>query len=392
MQIADSWLRDLPQQFLGQPRIEALVRAFARQLQEVQDAIDQLDAMTDIDTATGQNLDFVGTIIPLTRKEAGILAGAEDDEPVMSDDRYRQYLRYKNLRDTNECTYYDLMAGIDLLWGVEPVYYEEDPEYPATIILRMPYLTPEGKPVRIGDVPMIKAAGVQIDWQYVIRVAVIVEIIISGVAYEVPRCGQFRCGQYPGPGTLGSFVEGGAEADGLGQFWQYRGWLCGQYRVGGKLYFSTDGKAVLLDDVVTETGFGLIVTDGTACGTSSVGGARHEGTDGEFVRAWSESGADLSFMAVNPGTSGTAKSGEINVSNGRTDRAAAEYAASPTVYGTAVTASLARAASAGAAKCGAGTRLSAISAGGAACGATVTVAQARAAAAGTARCGQGKNG
>lgn len=38
MQIADLWLRDIPQQFQHKPKIELLIRAFSRQLQEVEQA------------------------------------------------------------------------------------------------------------------------------------------------------------------------------------------------------------------------------------------------------------------------------------------------------------------------------------------------------------------
>ena len=101
MQIVDSWLNDLPQQFLGKEKIEVLITSFAKQMQEIQGVFNDLENLTEFDTATGQNLDMVGTIIPLSRKEAGILAGINVEDPVISDERYRQFLRYKNLVNTN---------------------------------------------------------------------------------------------------------------------------------------------------------------------------------------------------------------------------------------------------------------------------------------------------
>ena len=139
MQILEEWLKDIPQQFLGKKNIEILIKAFARQMQELQQVFDDMRTKLDIDTAEGTNLDYVGTIIPLSRKEAGELAGINVTEPVMSDERYRRYLRYRNLVNTNECTYYDLMDGLSLLWENHPrIQYEERPEYPATIFLEMP--------------------------------------------------------------------------------------------------------------------------------------------------------------------------------------------------------------------------------------------------------------
>lgn len=133
---AERWLGDMPQQFLGKRNIEVLVRTFARQLDEIWRVFEDLTEKTGIDTAVGQNLDLVGTIIPLTRKEAGEMAGIGVLEPVISDERYRLFLRYQLLRNTSECTYQDLIDGIELLWGYDRIHYREDPEHPAVIIFQ----------------------------------------------------------------------------------------------------------------------------------------------------------------------------------------------------------------------------------------------------------------
>jgi hypothetical protein len=165
LKILDEWFNDIPQQFLSKHNIEVLLSAFAKQLDDIQAVFDCLNNQVDLGTAVGVNLDRVGTIIPLTRKEATSLAVTNFDfkGPSLSDDIYRKYLRYENLRDTNECTYYDLMEGIALLWDIDGVQYSEDPEHPATIILDMPI---NSKTIKIGDVPMIKPAGVGIIWNY----------------------------------------------------------------------------------------------------------------------------------------------------------------------------------------------------------------------------------
>lgn len=136
MLIADQWFADMPQQFLGKKNIEVLIRAFARQMQELAQVFGDLTEKTDLDTAAGQNLDYVGTIIPLTRKEAGELAGIGVAEPVISDERYRLFLRYQLLRNASEGTYYDLIDGIELMWGYKGIHYLEEPRYPATIIFQ----------------------------------------------------------------------------------------------------------------------------------------------------------------------------------------------------------------------------------------------------------------
>lgn len=143
-EITDAWLRDLPQQFQDKHNIEVLISAFGRQLQEIQQVFDSMNSKLDLDTAVGQNLDYVGTIIPLSRKEAGELAGIQE-EPVISDERYRQFLRYKNLVNTSECTYYDLILGMELLWDLDKVHYMEDPDYPATILFETDEMDLDGK-------------------------------------------------------------------------------------------------------------------------------------------------------------------------------------------------------------------------------------------------------
>lgn len=248
MQIIDVWLRDMPQQFQGKHNIEVLIKAFSKQMEELEKVFDDLNTVTDLETATGQNLDNVGTIIPLTRKEAGELAGIGVTDPVISDERYRQFLRYKNLVNTNECTYYDLMDGLSLLWDVSPIYYIEDPDMPATIILTMPFLKPGGETVRLGEVPMVKPGGVRIEFQYLIRYAV--ETLVRWVyrVYGVPLCNQLKCGQHPRPGSLGEILLLQTEVD-LEQIKKiFETTKTGTIRVGGKLYSSTKGE-VITDDV-----------------------------------------------------------------------------------------------------------------------------------------------
>lgn len=161
VQILDSWLRDLPQQFLGKRNIEVLVKAFARQMQEILQVFDDLDTKLDINGAAGQNLDHVGTIVSLSRKEAGLLAGIGVKEPVISDERYRQFLKYKVLRNTNSCTYDDIMQSIEILWRTDNIQYIEDPERPATILIRLPTMNVDSEvdPL-LGKVTAIKPAGV----------------------------------------------------------------------------------------------------------------------------------------------------------------------------------------------------------------------------------------
>jgi len=158
--ILQDWLKDMPMQFLGKKNIGVLIKAFARQMQELDTVFEELDTKTGLDTATGQNLDYVGTIIPLSRKEAGELVNQRFQEPVISDWRYRQYLQYKMLRNTSECTYYDIMKAIEILWDVDRANYYERVDRPATIFIGLPTVDIEEDDQAKGKPSIMKPAGV----------------------------------------------------------------------------------------------------------------------------------------------------------------------------------------------------------------------------------------
>lgn len=75
-------LRRLVEQFRGKPRIEALLKAIAAQVQDVSDAADDLREKRWLDSAEGAQLDGLGRILGLDR-------GAWDDE------QYRARLRVR---------------------------------------------------------------------------------------------------------------------------------------------------------------------------------------------------------------------------------------------------------------------------------------------------------
>lgn len=302
--ILKDWLRDLPMQFLGKKNIEVLIKAFARQMQELDTVFDELNSKTDLDTAMGQNLDYVGTIIPLTRKEAGELAGLNVEEPVISDERYRQFLRYKLLVNTNECTYYDLMDGLALLWDVSPIYYIEDPDMPATIILTMPFLKPGGEVVTLGEVPMVKAAGVRIEFEY--RIKVVVETLVRWIysVYNVPLTNQLVCGTHPRWGSLGRIyllqTEIGIKE--IQRVFELK--KTGTIRVGGKLYDSTIGE-VITEDVQIEINSSYEVQNVILAGQIVCGTHPHQAVNGVFIGADAVVGGNVTSASAFVPLSGT---------------------------------------------------------------------------------------
>lgn len=303
-----SWLNDVPQQFQGKRNTEILIKAFERQLNELEAVFSDLDTKTDLDSAVGVNLDNVGGIVGLTRKEAGLLAGPDTVPPVMSDERYRQFLKYKTLVNTNECTYYDLMDGLSLLWDISPIYYIEDPALPAVIILTMPFLKPGGEVVRLGEVPMVKPSGVRIDFQYKVKVTVETLVRLVYLSYDVPRCNQIVCGTWPRRATLGKaiYVEMNTEAETLAQI--FTSTPCGTIRVGGTAYRGTTGQ-VLTDDVEIAVNIDGTVSELVLAGQIVSGTYPRKAVNGVVLGTDILAGSTISHGPAEPPLSGTRTSG-----------------------------------------------------------------------------------
>lgn len=157
-----SFVEDLPQQFRGKENLGILVSALGRQLQEVSDFLNSLLLLRQIDMVSGTHLDEIGEIVCLTRMEAALLVGAKIPFDVLSDERYRNYLKYKILLNTSDCTYGSLISAVKMFWKGERVSYREDPDFPATIILTIPGFEDAGGAANLLQVPIIKAAGVGI--------------------------------------------------------------------------------------------------------------------------------------------------------------------------------------------------------------------------------------
>lgn len=153
--------KELVEQFKGKANIEALVEVLGSELQEIADFYEQLRTMRDLKQAAGKQLDGVGDIVVLSRMEAGKLARSPTQTEAIEDDVYRKYLIYKILKNTCNCTYPELIKAFRMFWD-KPLYYSEDPEYPATMFLKTGTLRPEDHAEDLLSAPIIKAAGVGI--------------------------------------------------------------------------------------------------------------------------------------------------------------------------------------------------------------------------------------
>ena len=151
--------KDLVEQFRGKANIEALVEVIGLQFQQVYEFYDQLRYNRDVYTAVGKNLDGVGDIAVLTRMEAAQIAGDPIPFEVIDDERYRQYLIYKILKNTCDCTYPDIIKAFRMFWD-KPLYYTEDPAYPATMIFDTGEMDGTVNTTPLFNTPLLRAAGV----------------------------------------------------------------------------------------------------------------------------------------------------------------------------------------------------------------------------------------
>lgn len=152
---------DLVEQFKEQPVIEALMEAIGEQFTELSQFFEDLKMLRALQTAEGKQLDGIGNMVVLSRKEAGELACISQPVFVLDDEAYRKLLIYKIWKNTNNCTYKDIIKAFRMFWD-KPLHYSEDIERPATMIFETDELSPEDDVESLFKAPFIKAAGVAI--------------------------------------------------------------------------------------------------------------------------------------------------------------------------------------------------------------------------------------
>lgn len=156
----DKLYADLPEQFRGKPNIAAFQQTLARQLEDLDKCFQQLNALRHIQAAQGVQLDGIGDIVALSRQEALLISKIAGMAAPMDDGTYRRYLVWKIFLNTTDCTYRDVWRALTMFWTETPIYYSEDPAYPATIFLSTPTLPPGADVSILFIAPLIKAAGV----------------------------------------------------------------------------------------------------------------------------------------------------------------------------------------------------------------------------------------
>ncbi|MCX4355850.1 MAG: DUF2612 domain-containing protein [Oscillospiraceae bacterium] len=154
-------LSDLVEQFKYKPVISALAEAVGEQLSEVSTFFEELKTLRWLHTAEGKQLDGIGDIVVLSRKEAGELASFTRTDYIIDDEQYKTYLIYKIWKNTCVCTYRDIIKAFKMFWD-KPLYYSESIDEPATMVFETGELLPEDNAQIILNAPFVKPAGVRI--------------------------------------------------------------------------------------------------------------------------------------------------------------------------------------------------------------------------------------
>lgn len=200
--VLDNLIKDFPTQFHGKKNIEALCSAFDKQMVELFDVFTAIKNNTSIDTAVGKQLDMIGDIVGLTRAEATLLCGDDiyfnelENNNVLEDDRYRLYLKYKAFKNSDSCTYSDIIKQLKVIAGFDNVKYEENEEYPATVILSLP-LTNGDQAHPIGSIPTIAPAGVSVLYKFRFGSTINIQLVSAELIPSIAYCGSFNCGTFP---------------------------------------------------------------------------------------------------------------------------------------------------------------------------------------------------
>ena len=192
----ENLIKDFPTQFQDKKNIRALCSAFDIQVAELIDAFMEIKNNTSLDTAVGKQLDLIGDIVGLTRIEGALLCGNKNYYDVLDDEVYRQYLKYKSYKNSNGCTYYDVIEELMTVSGIDNIKYEEDELYPATVVVTLP-LSDRDKVLNIGGIPTISPAGVSFLYKFSFGETTNVWMDSEIHVAQTASCGTFYCGTFP---------------------------------------------------------------------------------------------------------------------------------------------------------------------------------------------------
>lgn len=255
---------DLLEQFKGKKNTSAICSAIDRQLRDLVGAFSSVKTKTNFDDAVGKNLDLIGTIVDLSRAEAALLNDREEEIPyeVLSDDKYRKFLKYQAYRNANGCSYYDLINTMRIVWEeASSISYSEESAYPATILIEVK--TEETTDIRY--LPIFRPAGVDVLYKCTISTIITVSNRITYYMAQYYQCGPHLCGTIYETATKGlsedACINAGAVVDGYHT----------DYDICGELYEvatlgSSQSNDVNADDTVNAYKTTYLSSGSAVCG------------------------------------------------------------------------------------------------------------------------------
>lgn len=157
-----SWLRDIPSQFRNAQNIKSILKAFSRQLDEVDLVTREIVTKTTLERSRGVNLDFAGDIVNISRSEAYPAIRQSVQGSSLTDNDYRKVLQFQILKQNTNASYSDIMHGLELLWGdgAKVQYFENPNGKPASIELTTKEISSEENDPFEFKPLVIKPAGV----------------------------------------------------------------------------------------------------------------------------------------------------------------------------------------------------------------------------------------
>ncbi len=299
---ATKLIKDLPDQFKGKERIEALLTAVGRQMDELAQFYDDLNEKRSLSTAEGVQLDRIGSILGLSRAEAGALIA--DDDTALDDETYRYILGYKIMLNTSRSTYYDIVRGIRQFYNVYDIEYYESPDEPAAFTLEIS--ADKSSTVMLRNILPVKAAGVLTYYQFGLEASIEVTDELESYTYDAPECGTLLCGTYWQTATLGSTNSHGINVGDEGSAFAYTpdfaGTIPDTATQGSTQEIEVDAESINDGYAVSVNLTGTDISSGTTPDTATQGSTQEIEVDMES--------SDMTSVAVTATESGTVYCGQ----------------------------------------------------------------------------------
>ncbi len=119
----------LIEQYKGKPKIEGVIEAITKPIQDIEEVLKQLNFERSIDTAIGVQLDKVARIVGAKR------------EMGQSDDDFRFAIKSKIVMNLNQGTPEEIIAAAKIFIGADFIWYLE--VYPAAVDIFSTVIVPK---------------------------------------------------------------------------------------------------------------------------------------------------------------------------------------------------------------------------------------------------------